>query len=171
MTDDDHNGAKIALDKSRLVIDEKRVELEKARVALDKDFERLKLEHHKISDETKRGVFDAGIRFADMALRALLIINGGAAVALLTFAGNAGRLGIAVQSGRTFAPLITFGAGAAISIMTAFLAYVAQMIYFEVAPHERGLLIGNRVRAACVACGIASWLLFCVGLYFASKII
>lgn len=169
MTDDEHNSAKIALDRARLALDETRVELDKARVHYD--MEKLKLEHYKIGVEAERGTFEAGIRFADMALRALLIINGGAAVALLTFAGNAGRLGVAAQSGRTAAPLIAFGVGAALSIMTAFLAYVAQVTYFEAAPHERGKKIGNRFRAACIACGIMSWVLFCVGLFFASRII
>jgi Mn2+/Fe2+ NRAMP family transporter len=75
--------------------------------------------------------WEQGSKYAVETIKALLVINGGAAVALLAFAGNFAKGGgdaasIASSLGRS---LVAFGIGALFSALTFFCAYTSQLQY------------------------------------------
>jgi hypothetical protein len=71
--------------------------------------------------------FEATMRFAELAVRSLLILNGGAALGLLTFASNQNKNGSAPINYTDAVWL--FGIGAALAVLTAGLAYLAQYFF------------------------------------------
>ena len=69
-------------DRLRATLDEERLALERHRADLDRYRAQLEFQNSQ-----RRPMFEAVIRFAEMTVRSLLILNGVAALALLTFAG------------------------------------------------------------------------------------
>jgi hypothetical protein len=69
------------------------------------------------------------IQFAIEAIRALLVVNGGAVVAILTFAGNARTGGAVIDFPLLLSSLRLFGVGLALAVLCAGLAYVAQALF------------------------------------------
>ena len=125
----------------------------------------IEIERARLELDRARPVYDAGIRFAEMTVRSLLILNGGAALALFTIAGNADKIGVKPQIAELSWMAVCFAAGAALAVSTAFLSYVAQTVYVEVQPHERATRIGNRVRKGVVVFGLLSMTAFIVGVW------
>ena len=134
-------------------------ELERARLALDQ--ERIKLDHYRVEMERYRPGFEATIRFADIAIRSLLILNGGAALALLTFAGNAASRGQQISFEWS---LLAFGIGAAFSVATAGFSYLSQSLYTEGEAGTPYARLGLSMRLVAFAIGFVAWLLFLVGI-------
>jgi hypothetical protein len=68
------------------------------------------------------------IKFAELAIKSLLILNGGAAIAVLSFAGaqlKSGSLAIEAYS----SGMQTFGFGAGLAVLTAGTSYLAQHFF------------------------------------------
>jgi hypothetical protein len=105
-------------------------------------------------------------RFADLTVRSLLILNGGAALALLTFA--TGKSGAGDVSGALATAVALFGTGAWLSVATVALAYFAQRAFVEIEPEEARLRRGKRYSRCAIAAGLASLFVFGVGMYAAS---
>jgi hypothetical protein len=113
-----------------------------------------------------RASFDATIRFAEMAVRSLLILNGGAALGLLTFAGNA-------ASRATDAPnfrwaIVAFGVGAATSVLTSGSSYFSQWFYSWANATDKGVRAGYFFNALAVVFAVAGLVAFGAGIYFAA---
>ena len=90
------------------------------------EWERLKLEHYRVTHEAKRPYVEAVFRFSDLAVRSLLILNGGAALAILGFAS---RELSSNKSASAFAPVcFLFGLGSALAVACAGLAYHCAMV-------------------------------------------
>ena len=75
--------------------------------------------------------WDQGTKYATEAMKALLAINGGAAVALLAFAGQISKTGgdpawVASQLGNS---LLGFGLGALFAALAFVAAYITQLYY------------------------------------------
>ncbi len=140
----------------RVQVEAYRAEIERHRA----DVERWRAENQRQLDGW-RPAFEAVIRFADITIRSLLLLNGGSALALLSFAGNAASHGDRLR----FVPsLIAFGVGAALSVLTAGLAYLAQNTFVEF-QRER---LADWIRWVAVACAFAALGAFCAGMGFAA---
>ena len=142
-----------------------RLELERERLALERD--RTNLEIQRLQVEALRPGIDAVIRFAEIGIRSLLILNGGAALALLSFASSASSRNEPV----TFkTSLCAFGAGAALSVLTAGLSYAAQSAYNREARRPvPDQFIGGWLRNIAFVCGLIALGAFVVGMISAAQ--
>jgi hypothetical protein len=71
----------------------------------------------------QRWHWEQGIKYAIEGTKALLLLNGGAAVALLAFVGNLGNPVPAANA------LLSFGAGALLAVIVFFCAYQTELHY------------------------------------------
>jgi len=157
MTNDEIQQALPDIDRARLALEHHRSELDRYRAELDR---------FRIDMEARRPVYDGAIRFAEMTIRSLLILNGGATLGLFTIAGNADKLGLKPKVDDLSWMAIAFGAGAALAVITAFMAYVTQILYIEITPDERANRIGNRCRYVAVFAGVLSMVCFFYALLY-----
>lgn len=147
---------KISIERDRLEVEKRRLALEEAR---------LKYEPQRLSfeAETKFGVvsFESTIKFADIAIRSLLVLNGGAALAILSFAAHGFK-----QEGHSALSqsVLIFGIGAACSVLTAGLAYLAQSLF-----GHRYNKAGYFAQALGVAVALMSLVAFFAGMMEASR--
>jgi hypothetical protein len=110
--------------------------------------------------------WEQGTKYATEAMKALLVINGGAAVALLAFAGQISKSGgdpakIASQLGNS---LMGFGVGALFAALGFVAAYAAQLQYGKGGESDRW---AHRWHSAGYGCVIISIVAFVIGLCFA----
>ena len=117
-------------------------------------------------DAWKSG-FDATIRFAELAIRSLLLLCGGAAVALLSFAGSRGAT--AQSSLDAYAAAVTFFGGAAAgAVATAGLSYLSQS-FFNDAEKRWCQVVAEVLRWGAVALWLGSLFAFYIGVQKASE--
>ncbi|SLN62182.1 hypothetical protein PEL8287_03385 [Roseovarius litorisediminis] len=94
----------------------------------------LNMEHakraHDLNRQTSADFSRAAIESANLAIRSLILINGGAVIALLAFLGalEAGDVGNAVKSDALVAPIRWFALGVGFAALTALLAYLVNML-------------------------------------------
>jgi hypothetical protein len=120
-------------------------------------------ERHKADVEIWRGSFEAIISFAELAIKSLLLLCGGAAVALLSFAGS--RSSTTQISLDAYATAVAyFGGAAAGAVLTAGLAYLAQVSFGE----KVWAKIGERLRYAAIIAWLASLTGFAFGVWEAA---
>ena len=81
------------------------------------EWERRKIDH------------EATIKFADIAIRSLLVLNGGAAFGALAFAGQSLSSGNDTQARALAELIIPFGSGAGLAVTCAAASYLAQMFF------------------------------------------
>ena len=163
----DAESARIELDKYRAetdrlraTLDQERLELERHRADLDRYRAKLEVENNQ-----RRPMFEAVIRFAEMSVRSLLVLNGGAALGLLIFATSAAARGGSL----TFkTALIAFGAGAVLSVTTAAFSYVAQSSYAVSEGQDRAHRMGQVFRYAAMTCAVFGLAAFFVGIGWVS---
>lgn len=77
-------------------------------------------ERHKADVDAWKSGFDAVITFAELAVKSLLLLCGGAAVALLSFAGNRGATGQASLDAYATAVALFGGAAGVQSLQQVF---------------------------------------------------
>ena len=80
---------------------------------------------------------EAAVSYAQSALKTLVVVNGGAIIALLTFIGNQGGQ---FDPRGIFWSFVWFGFGLSLAIMAYFPAYLSQIKYLESA---RSRMSGN----------------------------
>jgi hypothetical protein len=105
------------------------------------------------------------IAFSQAAQRNLILINAGAAVALLAFMGNLLTKGLSVTS---FVPAMAwFAAGVALGTLTSALAYVTQLLYGSKDENgsrdEKRVKLGEICHRASIAMGLATLAVFVGG--------
>ena len=157
-------------------------ELEKINADSDQSSEQFKI--RLVDHESYRSgvleVFKSQITFAGSALKTLILVNGGAAVALLSLVGN---LWSKTQTETLSVPeqlidaTALFSVGVLVGAVATGLAYLAQVFYgeahyFDESSRERQICRrrGDRLRMATVACGILGLVLFgggVINVYFA----
>lgn len=119
--------------------------------------------------ETKRFFkesFEATMRFAELAVRSLLILNGGAALGLLTFASNHTKNG---GTPIDYADAVCyFGVGAALSVLTAGMSYLAQY-YFTHENEDWQLTLASCLRWGAIGAWLVSIILFLCGVSAAAN--
>jgi hypothetical protein len=142
-----------------------------------RNFERAYQQHQTFLVEVNRALVESG----NLALRMVILINGGAAVAVLAFIGgmaSQGKLSIE-QMRELTSNLIWFTSGVAVGglalgfvyfttfavMMTAhnYEARSEHPFYLETAASKRWWFAGEGLRAAAVLLGLGSLLLFIAG--------
>lgn len=99
-----------------------------------KQFYDLNAEHakraHDLNRQSSADFTKAAIESANVAIRSLMLVNGGAVVALLAFLGalESGDAGNAVKADVLVAPILWFALGVGFSAMTATLAYLVNLL-------------------------------------------
>ena len=157
---------RVQIDERRLNVEERKLAVEDARLALER--EKLATERSKIATDAIRTSFEATIRFADMTLRSLLILNGGAALAVLTFAANRIKERAPIADGVLGDLVLTFGAGALLSVFSAGLSYLAQTFFTLTVEETKTSRLGRFFQVLAITCVIASFGAFAFGVYQAS---
>ena len=116
-------------------------------------------------DDFPQHMFEAAVEFAILAIRTLILINGAAVIALLTFVGqvwaNDQHNGSAMAH-ILFWPLLFFLIGVIMAVTTTLLAYITQMLTTE---HGRGTIpaISKRVRIFAILSAVLSLMSFTAG--------
>lgn len=125
-------------------------------------------ERHKTAVDSWKSGFDAVISFAELAIKSLLLLCGGAAVALLSFAGSRGATSQVSLDAYADAVLL-FGGAAAGAVATAGLSYLAQSCLNA---REQGWEpAGEKLRVTAVVAWVASLVAFGYGSWTASTAI
>ncbi len=110
--------------------------------------------------------FKATVSFAQIALKAAMLINGGAAVAILAFMGNTWRKGNATTSPTE--SLWFFTGGIITAAFAAGVAYLAQH-GFVLAKNENEHKSAMRWRVTSIVLIILSYIIFAFGAWEASS--
>lgn len=124
------------------------------------------------------------VTFAEQALKGLMLVNGGAVIALYTVIGNAGALNL--DAGRLWAAFGCFVAGLVLTLLAYLGAFASQNFYHVSAQHEawnyqdeaqngkrgahdhvRPYVIGHWAQIAGVGFAILSLAAFAIGSGFA----
>lgn len=158
-SDDETN--RYRLDARRLRLDFRKQEDERRK---------LDVEERKIENERIKASFDASIRFAEHTLRSLILLNGGAAVSLITFASKESSIvgtKISAHASTTFTGAVVFAVGAAMAVLSMAVSYLAQHQYTYEILEKRVRWTGNAFRATAIVLAIGSMGLFIYGVYSA----
>ena len=115
--------------------------------------------------EQEQEVFKSVIAYGEVTVKSALLINGGAAVAMLAFAGNlATRVGEPEIASRFAAAMVAFGAGAWLAVLGAGFGYIAQSCYLRELRLEFSLRrSGHRWRKITAITVGAAMLAFAIG--------
>lgn len=131
------------------------------------------IERQKIVAEAGANLLNAAITFAGASIKSLLLLNGGAAVAMLAFIGSAAKNIPAAASAISLAfPLYCFGLGAASAVLVAMGAYLSQIAFYGhyVEPGKWQYIAGQIFRALAVGTAVFSISAFIKGLYAAYSV-
>lgn len=106
--------------------------------------------------------FRGTINFATLAIKSLILVNGAAAIALLTFvghlwAGDPNGLAAPRLAHELKCSFILFGAGVGTGVLCAGLSYLAQAFFVERIPHNGRNWCGEIFRALAVLSAVASF--------------
>ncbi|MGM7448512.1 UNVERIFIED_ORG: hypothetical protein DFO82_2607 [Idiomarina abyssalis] len=114
----------------------------------------------KLQEETKLEQFRSVMQMAAMALKSAMIINGGAAISLLTFLGN-----VNVASGMDYftCALKYYISGVTLAALATGVSYLAQFRYLHEVRNPQGMKIGKYITLLTVIIVLASYLAFLVG--------
>lgn len=110
------------------------------------------------------GLRSAAVQFAVEGVRSLILINGGAAAGLATFA--TAKPGTPLDLHKIVFAMEYFAFGALLATLTFGLSYIAQIYAYEldISPNHPKAWIFNLWRAGAVVCSIVSSGLFVLGI-------
>ena len=121
--------------------------------------------------EDDRILLRAVIDFASMTIRSLILVNGGAAIGILTFLGNLWTKDAALAKASAIAigpGLSGFIVGLVFALFTSASAYLAQVAVSEFSregDRPASKRWGNRIRVVAICCAIISVASFVFGAY------
>ena len=122
----------------------------------------LRESKYKAQLENEMEMFKTIFVYGQSTLKAMLLINGGAAVAMLAFLSRYLSAGASDVNMHYFTlALLLFGAGVFLGALTAGLSYITQYCYCHY-ENKSGLAF----HMASMVTGISSLLGFCAGLYY-----
>lgn len=132
-----------------------------------------KTEREKVNNELDKVQSEAVIKFAEISIRSLLLLCGGAAIAFLAFAGNAGKESAmsAVQISGYANAVGIFGIAAACSVLAGGSSYFSQATFHEIESPKLALRIGNVFRLVAILFWLFGVTLFAWGIWTASHAI
>jgi hypothetical protein len=154
-------------ERLRLQVEQAKAQNDDTRLALDKS--RLGLEHYRAEVEARKPLVEGLLRFAELTVRSLLILNGGSAMALLAFAGNAMARGTDGYVKSLAPAVLAFGVGATLSVATAAFSYLAQLFLIEPESERLRWWLGGGMRVVAVLCGLGALIIFVYGIWILSK--
>lgn len=140
------------------------VELDRILKADDKSSEHVLRKYERRVDlwkESRLEMTRAVIAFGQGAIRSLTLINGGAAIATMTFVGNVKTTEESASYAAT--ALLLFSIGVALAALVAGFAYVTQ--YFYDISSGRVHKAGMRFHGAAMICALGSLVCFLLGIY------
>lgn len=141
-----------------LITDRYKAETERIKAETDK---------YRADIDADKPLIDAAAKYAELSVRSLLILNGGAAISLLTFAGNKmGSDGLHLMASAVF----YLGFAAAGATLVAALSYLAQTFMRETSGRWQSWC-GNGFRYLAIFAWAASWITFLCAIIKASKAI
>ena len=110
-------------------------------------------------------MFEAAVEFAITAIKTLVMVNGAAVIALLTFVGQVwanDQSNGSAMARVLFWPLLFFLTGLIMAVLTCLLAYITQMITTE---HGRGVIppLSKKIRLFAIATSVLSIMAFTAG--------
>lgn len=128
-----------------------------------------------MSDEGKERdeyTLSIAIEFAQSLLKSLILVNGGAAIAMLAFYGQAAANGVEI-SGEAMKPLATFGFGVVAALVASFCGYLSLFGIGGKFESKSGVKVGevlsNVTALIGVIAAVVSIALFCWGIVQASN--
>lgn len=151
---------KIQIDYRRIDIELQRLNIEERKIANEEY--RSQLDRSKIINDVNIKGMEAVVRFAEITLRSLLILNGGAALGFITFATAKMKDGRFDGAGSI---VLTFGFGAALAVLCAGMSYLAQLFFSEPVDKDAHRWIGRLFRYIAIGSAVVSWVLFIVGVW------
>lgn len=115
--------------------------------------------------EFPQHMFEAAVEFAVLAIRTLVLVNGAAVIALLTFVGQVwanDQYNGSAMAHILFWPLMFFLAGLVLAVVTTLLAYLTQMLTTE---HGGGSIppVSKKLRRFAIVSAILSLMAFAAG--------
>ena len=115
--------------------------------------------------------FRETVNLAVVSIRSLILINGGAIIALLAFLGNLAGKGEKIHYIDAKCPLILYSLGLGLSVFIALLAYVFHVIEFEVKPESFWKKTAKPVRFTACLMGLLGLGFFVWGAFASLKIL
>jgi hypothetical protein len=113
-----------------------------------------------MADDNRKEHLRGALVLGAETVRALLLVNGGAAAGLLTFYGNFDEAGRPIDRSILVYAMTAFGAGLILAVLASGFGYFSQLV---VASGRRGEV---PLRTVAVACALASAVGFAAGVYF-----
>jgi hypothetical protein len=159
--------AKVELLNGRTDLALKVMQAEGDAVARDLERFRATQDAARLDFERFRMMFESVISYGGLAIKALLLLNGGAALALLALIGH---LAAAAQSSAQplifglSGPILSFGWGAFVAAAAAGGAYLSQYFY-QYHSDDKWLQAGVAIHVLTVASVLGGYGLFLWGLY------
>jgi hypothetical protein len=144
------------------VDDNCRVDWERFRAELDKW--RADMELHRAEFDSFKLSLENINTYATITIRSLLILNGGAAIALLTFIGNQAK-DTGFKAANWLPAFEVFGWGTFLAVLCSALAYLSQVFIHEPESLWVKKYVGSLLRGLSVIAGAASLIIFIVGVY------
>ena len=118
-----------------------------------------------IDDDTK-WLWSVGATYALEGMKTIVLINGVAAISILTFAGNN-----KTHEVHLIYSLVSFGAGVLMGALTLLSAYLSQLHYGNAgttSAKENSWQVGSNFHWLTYFCAFLGLLLFAVGIFFAA---
>lgn len=132
------------------------------------DRHRYDLERFKVEADAAKPALEGVIKFAELAIRSLLLLTGGAALAVLTFAGD--RWPSNPDAVAAYACAVQlFGYSALAAVAVSGMAYLSQVLLTEDGPGSPKEKWGHRLRVFCVFVWFGSLGAFGWGVHVAAK--
>jgi hypothetical protein len=128
---------------------------------------RAQLDQYRAQAEAHRPLLEGTLQYAELAMKNLFLLTGGAAIALLAFTGNALNGAKSLRLEALANAVWWCGVAAALAVLVAGFSYLAQL--FSHAPDgTTGSKIFNGLRAIAIMLWLASLGLFLLGVDAAS---
>ena len=156
-------------------IENNKITVERDRASVDRtraNNERFKIRTDYRSQQNT-AMLDALIGFANGAIKSLVLLNGGAAVAVLAFLGHitaSENPGTQVQSFQLVPALVAFAVGAALGALTAATAYLSQMFFYELRTQALKKRWGEALRRVSIVIVVLGYACFGYGIYKAAVV-
>jgi hypothetical protein len=152
------------------------IELENHKYKLVAQLEQYKEQMKREREQHLAGsthMYRGAIDLALISIRSLIIVNGGAVIALLTFSGNLLARGEAPAMASAIAASMTnFLEGLILSLFTCLTSYLTQVAFSELPrspENNKARRWGSLIRWLAIAGGMGSLLAFSLGAYRASQ--
>lgn len=124
------------------------------------DYDRFNLEKYKVDVTVQQLLFKSVLKFSTLAIKALLITNGIAAVIIFAFLGYTHE----TPNQLLVKAVHSFGLGLIAAILTVAIAYLTQVFFSEARTEQTKKILGNFFRFFAIASALFSLLKFSIGL-------